>query len=111
MTRFFAHAFGEQGLTNGVVHFVCACVVQIFAFEPNLCAAEFFRQPCRVVNGAGATDIVCQITMKFCPKFGVLFGFGVGLREFLQGGDKGFGNVHAAVFAEKALFIRGLISV
>ena len=37
---FFAHAAGKQCLTDGVVDFVRAGVVQIFTLQPDLCAAQ-----------------------------------------------------------------------
>ena len=84
-------------------------MVQVFAFEPDLRAAEMLGQAFGVVNGAGAAHIVFQIALKICPKLRVLLGGGVGLGEFLQRGNQRFGNVHAAVFAEKALFVGGLV--
>ena len=40
-----AHAHGEQRLADGVIDFVGAGVIQIFALEINLAAAEMFGQP------------------------------------------------------------------
>ena len=45
-------------MPDGVVDFVCACVVEVFAFEPDLRAAEVGGEAFGVVNGAGAADIV-----------------------------------------------------
>ena len=106
---FFAHAAGKQCLTDGVVYLVCAGVVQVFAFQPDLRAAQMLGQTRDMVNGAGAADVVFQIAVEFLPKRGVVFRGLVGCCQFLQGGNQGFGNVHAAVFAEKSAFIRCLV--
>ena len=37
---FFAHAEGEKSLSDGVIDFVSAGVIDIFAFEPDLCSAD-----------------------------------------------------------------------
>lgn len=37
---FFAHAEGEEGLSDGVIDFVGAGVIDVFAFEPDLGAAD-----------------------------------------------------------------------
>ena len=65
---FFAHAAGKQCLTDGVVDFVCAGVVQIFTLQPNLCAAQMLGQSRGMVNRAGTADIVFQIMAELFPK-------------------------------------------
>ena len=106
---FFAHAAGKQCLTDGIVYLVCAGVVQVFAFQPDLRAAQMLGQSCGMVNGAGSADVVFQIAVELFPKRRVVFRGLVGRCQFLQGGNKGFGNVHAAVFTEKSTFIRCLV--
>ena len=106
---FFTHTAGEQRLTDGVVDLVCAGVVQVFALQPDLRTAQMLGQPRGMVNGAGAADIMLQIVAELFPKRGVVFRGLVGRCQFLQGGNQGFGNVHAAVFAEKSAFIRCLV--
>ena len=106
---FFAHAAGKQRLTDGVVDLVRAGVVQVFALQPDLRAAQMLGQPRGMVHGAGSADIMLQIVAERFPKRGVVFRGLVGRCQFLQGGNQGFGNVHAAVFAEKSSFIRCLV--
>ena len=65
---FFAHAAGEQCLTDGVVHFVRAGVVQIFTLQPDLRAAQMLGQARGMVNRAGTADIVFQIMAELFPK-------------------------------------------
>ena len=102
MTRFFAHAAGKQCLTDGVVYLVRAGVVQVFALQPDLRTAQILGQSHGMVNGAGAADVVFQIAVEFFPKRRVVFRCFIGIRQLLQGGNQGFGDIKSAVFAEKA---------
>ena len=52
MTR-FTHMAGEQCLTDGVVYLVRACVVQVFALQPDLRTAQMLGQTRGMVNGLG----------------------------------------------------------
>ena len=45
-----AHALGEHGLTYGVVDFVRAGVVEVFALEVNLRPTHFAAHACSMVN-------------------------------------------------------------
>jgi hypothetical protein len=37
---FLAHAEGQKCLTEGVIDFMGAGVIDVFSFEPNLCTAD-----------------------------------------------------------------------
>ena len=65
---FFTHAAGKQCLTDGIVHLVRTGVVQVFAFQPDLCAAQMLGQSRGMVNGAGSADVVFQIMAELFPK-------------------------------------------
>ena len=58
-----------------------------------------------MVNGAGAADVVFQIAVELFPKRRVVFRCLIGIRQLLQGGNQGFGDIKPAVFAEKALLV------
>ena len=45
-----SHTAGKQYLTYGVVDFVCAGVIEVFAFEVDF-TTVFFRQPLCQVEG------------------------------------------------------------
>ena len=105
MTRFFAHTAGEQCLTDGVVYLVRAGVVQVFALQPDLRAAQMLGQSRGMVNGARAADVVFQIVVELFPKRRVVFRCFIGIRQLLQGGNQCFGDIKSAVFAEKALLV------
>ena len=106
---FFTHAAGKQCLTDGVVYLVRASMVQVFAFQPDLRSAQMLGQSRGMVNGAGATDVVFQIAVELFPKQRVVFRCFVGIRQLLQGGNQGFGDIKPAVFAEKALLVGRLV--
>jgi hypothetical protein len=40
----FTHALYQQALAEDVIDLVRAGMIQVFAFEPDLCAAELLRQ-------------------------------------------------------------------
>ena len=61
----FAHAPRQHGLPDGVVDFVRARVVKVFAFEKNLCAALFAAHARRMVNGRGAAHKMGQFVFEF----------------------------------------------
>ncbi len=68
----FAHALYQQSLAKHVVDLVCAGVVQVFALEPDLRPAEFFRQaPQRRQRRWAATELLRQREV-FLPEFGII---------------------------------------
>src|SRR5258706_13401452 len=99
---FFAHAFGEQSLADGVVDFVSAGVVEIFALEINFSAAEFFGKSAREIKPRRPADIVVEIGFEFANERRVGFGAAVFGIKLLEGRDEGFGNEDATVGAEMA---------
>ena len=95
-----AHALGEHGLANGVVDFVGAGVVQVFALEKNLRATHLAAHACCVVHGGGASDKVRKFRLEFCEEFGVVLVLGVGVLQFVDGVGQRLGDKAAAVFAK-----------
>ena len=106
----FAHAPRQHGLPDGVVDFVRARVVKVFAFEKNLCAALFAAHARRMVNGRGAAHKMGQFVFEFGQKFGVVLVAGVGLTQLLNGVGEGFTDEAAPVNAKMARGI-GLLVV
>ena len=105
----FAHAFGQEDLTEGVVDFVRACVVEVFALEVDLGAAAVcpftFRSVvlseafCEV-EGVCSADVVFEQSLEFCLEvFGVSV-LVVGFLKLLEGGHEGFGDIFAAELSE-----------
>ena len=72
-----AEALGEQGLTNGVIDFVCAGVVQVFAFQPNFRATVFIAEAFGMVKRGRATDIVGKFLAEARPEGGIVLRGGV----------------------------------
>ena len=50
-----SHAFGKHGLTDGVIDFVRAGVVQVLAFEVDLRTTHFATYAGRMVNRRGSS--------------------------------------------------------
>ena len=97
-----AHALGQHGLTNGVVDFVRARVVQVFALQINLSAAHFTAHARCVINGGGAANKVRQFVLKLGQKLGVVLVLGVGFAQFENGMCQGFADKAAAINTEVA---------
>jgi hypothetical protein len=67
-----AHATGQQGLADRVVHLMCAGVIQILAFKVNLRTATHLGPAAGVVHRAWPADKVFQFAMKLFNELGVL---------------------------------------
>ena len=74
-----------ERLADGVVDLVRAGVIQIFALEQNLRAADFLRQALRVINRAGPADIMLQVMIKFGDELRIAAQAQVRLRQLGKG--------------------------
>ncbi len=106
-----AHARGQQRLADGVVDLVRAGVVQVLALEQDLRATDVIAQALGVIDRARPAHVMRQVAVIGRLEFGVLAGLVIGLGQFLQRADQGFGNEAAAVAAEVALGIRESVVV
>ncbi len=95
-----AHAAGQQRLADGVVHLVCAGMVEVLALEVDLRAAEFARQARGVVDGARPADEVRQLMSELTLELGVDLVPRVGRLELAQRVHERLGHEGAAVGAE-----------
>ena len=98
----FAHALGQHGLPNGVVDFVRAGVVQVFALQIDLSAAHFTAHASCVIDGGGASHKVRQFIFELGQKLGVVLVLGVGLAQFENGVRQCFTDKAAAINAKVA---------
>ena len=71
---FFAHPAGQQGLADGVVDFVRARVVEVFALEVDFGAAQLFRQAPGKIKAGGAADVLGLIPVELSEKGRVALG-------------------------------------
>ena len=97
-----AHALGQQGLADGVVDLVGARVVQVFALEVDLSTTDFTAQAGRVIDRAGASHEVGQLTAKLSLELVVVTVVFVDVLELLERVDQGLGHKGAAVGAKVA---------
>ena len=74
ITRFFAHALGEQSLAERVVDLVRAGVEQVFALEVDFCAAERFGEALGEVERRGAAGVISEQRVELGLKGGVGLG-------------------------------------
>src|SRR5690606_29322629 len=87
-----AHAPGEQGLADAVVDLVGAGVVQVFALEPDLRAAQLFGPAPRVVDRTGPADEVLQLVGEFALEIGVVAIARIGFAQRIQGVHERLGD-------------------
>jgi len=97
-------------LADGVVDFVGARVVQVFALEKNLRATLLTANAGSVVNGRGASDKVGQLVVELGHKSGVELVLGVSRFELVDGVGERLRDKTAAVNAKVATGI-GLLVV
>src|SRR5690625_246550 len=82
-----------------------ACMIQIFAFEPNLSPSQLFRPASRMVHRAGASYKMSEFVGEFALKISVFTVFGIRLFKFVKGMNQRFGNKRAAILAKMTLFV------
>ena len=97
-----AHALGKHGLADGVVDFVCAGVVEVFALQEDLRAAHLAAHAGCVVHGGWATHKVRQFGLEFGDELRVVLVLGVSVFELVDGVRQGFTDKTTAVDAEMA---------
>ena len=78
-----AHAPRQHGLADGVVDLVCTGVVEVFALEVNLRAADLPAQPRSVVDGAGPADKVLELGAVFSQESRIVLYPCIGLLQFI----------------------------
>ena len=103
----FAHAPGEQSLSQAVVDLVRAGVQQVFTLDINLCAARNFAQPLGVIERSRAPGVVREQILELGLKRGIETRFEIRLLQLLERRHQDFGNVATAVGAEVASCVWG----
>ena len=101
-----AHELGQQGLAQAVVDLVGTRVVQVFALEMNLRAAQLVRQALGVKDGAGATHIVGKQRSQLVLKVLALHDFLVSGSNFVHALLQLWWHQLAAIGAKESLCIR-----
>ena len=96
----FTHTPGQQSLTNRIVDFVSTGVVEVFAFQINLRAAQDLAPTLGVINRAGTADKVFQFTIELGNKFRVTAIVIVGMVELFERSNQRFRDKRAAVGAK-----------
>jgi hypothetical protein len=100
-----AHAPGEQRLAHGVVHLVRAGVVQVLALEVDLRASQLAGEPARMVDGAGAADVVLELPLQVGEEFRIVAEPLVGRGQLVERLAQRLGDEDAAIGAEVALAV------
>jgi hypothetical protein len=101
-----APAAGEQDLAEHVVHLVRAGVVQLFALQVDLGAAEMVGQPLGEIERARPADIVREVAGHLGGIGGIGLRLGIGLLEVEDERHQRLGDEAAAIDAEAAAIIR-----
>ncbi len=101
----FAHALGQQDLADAVVDLVRAGVVQVFALEVDLRAAELLGQALGEVQRAGAADVVTLEIGQLLEEGRIALGLLVFGGQLVDQRHQGFGDELAAEAAEQAAVV------
>ena len=95
-----AHAPRQHGLADGVVDLVRAGVVEVFALQVDLRAAEFAAQALRVIDRRGPADVVRQFVAELGHEGRIGARLVVGGLQFIERVDQRLGHEGAAIDAE-----------
>ncbi len=97
---FLAHADGEQTLAKAVIYLVRSGVVQILAFEVNLCAAPGLREALGQIKRSRPARVIVEELIELCVKLGILLSRVVCSFELFQRMHERFGHELPAVISE-----------
>ena len=100
-----AHALGQQDLAERVVDLVRAGVVELFALQIDLGAAELLGQALREIERRRAAGIVGAQIRHLGDEGRIVLGGEIGGLEVADQRHQGFGDVAAAENAEAAVLV------
>lgn len=100
-----AHASRQHDLAEHVVHLVRAGVVELFALEVDLGAAQMLGQTLGEIERRGPADIILEIAVHLDLEGRVDLGLGVGFLQIEDQRHQGFGNEASAENAEMAALV------
>ena len=101
-----AHAFGQQGLPDGVVDFVGTGVGQVFSLQEDGGSTDDAGQLGARRQWRGATHIVLQKPIQFRAELLICQRFFEGCVQFLKGWDQRLGNVASTKLTKSSGGIR-----
>src|SRR5690606_19853807 len=101
-----AQAAGQKNLADAVVDLMGARMVEVFALEPDLRAAELLRPALCVVDRTGTTYEVLEFVVEFFEKFRIVTVFLVSSLELVECMHQRFGHEGPAKTAEMPLAVR-----
>ena len=102
----FAQSFGKQSLSDAVIDFMCAGVIQLVALEIDFCAAKMFGHALGQIERAGSTDIMLEQTIQLGFEARISFGVIIGLFQIQNQRHQGFSDKTPAKNTEMACLIR-----
>ena len=100
-----AHAAGQDDLSQHVVDFVRAGVVQLVALHVDFRAAQMVGQSFGEIKGRGAADIVLPQPVHLGPESGIGLGVFIAPFQFQDQRHQGFADEPPAEDAETAGFV------
>ena len=101
----FAHTLGQQRLTQRIIDFVRAGVVQIFPLKVDLRPAQAGAESFGIGDGRRPSHVTLEQILKLSHKRLILQRLIIDADEFIQGGHEGFRHKLAAIRAKFAAFI------
>ena len=95
-----AHATRQQRLTDGVVDLVRAGMVQVFALEVDLRAAELVRPALGVIDRAGPSNEMLELILELGDEIRIGAVVLIGLAQVFERMHQRLGNEGSTVRAE-----------
>src|SRR5262245_15500658 len=102
----FPHTPCKQGLSDGVVDLMRACMQKVFALQINLCTTRVCSQPLRVKQWSGSAGVIAQQHVEFASKIRVVSNPHELSGQLFEWGDQCFRNIAATELAPMAEFVR-----
>ena len=102
----FAHALGEQHLSQRVVDLVRAEMIKVFALQIDLRAAQFAAQIAAMKDGRRTPAVVGEKIGELSLEFGIVAIFNEGFVDFVQHLLERLRNELTAIGAEETGFKR-----
>ncbi len=106
-----AHAAGEQCLADRVVDLVRAGVIEIFALQIDLRAAQHLAPAPGVIDRARPTDKVVQFALELGDELGIHAVLLVGVAQFLERMHQRLGDEDAAVRTKVTAVVRQVVGL
>mmetsp|Transcript_32153 Transcript_32153/g.68034 ORF Transcript_32153/g.68034 Transcript_32153/m.68034 type:complete len:497 (+) Transcript_32153:302-1792(+) len=93
----------QDGLSDGIVNFMCASMRQILPLQPNGSSTTHFRQSIRLMKGSGSTNKITTVLIKLGQEVRIVFDLDIFLLNLTKCLGKSFWNELPTELTESSL--------